>query len=97
MKIIRAQAVGNDGRSLFQPVKHLIQQHGLQMSEAVVEPDQDGRVMLVVENHGLEENCVLGCLQSVERILHEEDVPKKRQPVQFAISDWAMPQHFTSA
>ena len=28
MKIIRAQAVGNDGRSLFQPVKHLIQRHG---------------------------------------------------------------------
>ena len=52
MKVIRAQAVGNDGRSLFQPVKHLIQQHGLQMSEAVVEPDLDGRVMLVVENHG---------------------------------------------
>ena len=44
------------------------------MSEAVVEPDQDGRVILVVENHGpqpvdLEENCVLRCLQSVERIV----------------------------
>lgn len=58
--------------------------------------------MLVVEDHGpqpvdLEENCVLGCLQSVERILPEENVQKKRQLVQFAISDWAMPQHFTSA
>ena len=62
------------------------------MSEAVVEPDQDGRVMLVVENYGpqpvdLEENCVLGCLQSVERIVPEEEVPKQCQPVQFAVSD----------
>ena len=98
MKMVKVQALGVEGRSLFQPVREMIECHGLQMVDAIVEPDEGGHMTPVVENHGsqpvdLEDLCVLGYLHSVERVIPDDRVQKKRKrTVQYAVTDWTPPQ-----
>ena len=93
MKMVQVQPLGVEGRSLFQPVREMIECHGLQMVDAIVEPDESGHMTLVVENHGsqpvdLEDLCVLGYLHSVERVIPDDCVQKKRKrTVQYAVTD----------
>ena len=51
MRVIEAQATRCEGRLLFQPVKDLIEWHGLQMTDTIVEPGEAGKLTLIVENH----------------------------------------------
>ena len=97
MKMIEAQAIGCGERSAFQPVQKLIEQHGLQMADAIVEPGEAGKMTLIVENHShqpidLENSYVLGCLHPVERVLPDDRAQEKKgKIVQYAFTDWGMP------
>ena len=97
MKMIEAQAIGCGERSVFQPVQKFIEQHGLQMANAIVEPGEAGKMTLIVENHShqpidLESSYVLGCLHPVERVLPDDRAQEEKgKIVQYAFTDWGMP------
>ena len=96
-RVIEAQATGCEGRLLFQLVQDLIKQHGVQMTDAIVEPGEAGKLTPIVEDHSslpvdLESSCVLGSLYPVTRVLPDDNDRKKRgKIVRYAFTDWAMP------
>ena len=96
MRMVRAQAVNGEGTTLFQPLKEMAKRHGLQVGDAVVEPDPDGKVTLIIENRGhhsvdLPESCVLGSIYPIERVYPDDIQQPNRKTIRYAITDWEVP------
>ena len=85
-RLLPAQVDGSVGPRtlLFVPEGQLVREENLQIAEAVVEPDSDGMLIVLLENHSckpivLEKGVVLGTLQEVEMPSNELAVDKDEE------------------
>jgi hypothetical protein len=82
--LLPVQVVGGDSppTSLFVPDVQLIGDSHLQVAEAVVEPDREGRMTILVENHSsepifLEKGLVLGALHEMQLTAPDPETVEK--------------------
>ena len=81
-KVVKAQVSNNSKAKdvVFEPYKFLLDDQGLVMTEALVEPNKEGYVKLWIENHenhpvSLEAGTTLGQLQAVQ-VINRDEVPE---------------------
>ena len=81
-KVVKAQVSNNSKAKdvVFEPYKFLLDDQGLVMTEALVEPNKEGYVKLWIENHenhpvSLEAGTTLGQLQAVQ-VINWDEVPE---------------------